>query len=251
MEKLNVIMILMVASMFSTNIIAQQATLSNPTGAILPRVECEVDLRKEYIKIIGNNEKSFTLVKKDGKFSNYKFIVKKTDGKAKATFRVFINGIEDKGKDWTFEGSIPNGENTITLNNVLGKEVVLKVKNHSATNKISAICTPYVTSNSLVPYYKSDESFVGKITSTYEKYFNSPCNTKGTVEITRLGGTSSAEIVIEKGGTVIETRVIAANENVKRIILNNLGNDSSQLKLTIRNIETNKFIRTRIGLWSN
>jgi hypothetical protein len=96
----------------------------------------------------------------------------------------------------------------------------------------------------------SNETTTKKITNDYVVTLKKPCNGKGTVEITRLKGKSSAEIVITKGNTntVLKSVTMAAGETSKRINLKNL-NDYS--KLTIKNIQTNKFIRVRIGAWFN
>lgn len=68
--------------------------------------------------------------------------------------------------------------------------------------------------------------------------------------MTRLGGTSSAEIVVTRNNTIIKVEQMTSNETSKRINLNNITGEGS-LKLEIRNIQTNQFIRARIGAWFN
>ncbi len=246
-------MMLMVAFMFSPNIIAQ--TITSVNSLLLSKKECEVWVKRTSISITGNNSKTYTLVEKDGKFSTYKFIFKKTDGRAKATFTVYIDGIQHR--EWVFEGTIPTGENIITLTNIEGKKVSLKVKNHSATNKIAGTCESYAATNSMLGFgdfsFASNETYTEKITDTFEARLNIPCNSKGTIEITRLAGTSSAEIVVSQGNAVIKTQNISSTEPLKRFIINNVDDNTNSgvLKLTIRNIQTGQFIRAKIGAWFN
>lgn len=252
MKKAIFIISMMLTTAFCTSIMAQ--TITSVNSAILPKRECEVFFKITSISITGNNSKTYMLVGRGYKFSTYKFTFKKTDGNAKATFTVFIDGIQNR--EWEFEGTIPTGEKTITLNNILGKEVTLKVKNHSATNKIEGSCYSYVNTNSMLfgggNTLISNETHIKNITDDYDVTLQVPCNAKGTIEITRLDGTSGAEIVVTQGSTVIRTVTMSSTDPLKRIILNNLANNNNNfLKLTIRNIETNKFIKAKIGAWFN
>ena len=251
MKKSILIICLFITAVFCSTAVAQitSATLS---GAILPKKECDVNLTKRDISITGNNSKNYTLIAKNStfyEFSNYSFTFKKTDGRAKATFTIFIDGIQHS--EWVFEGSIGSGEKTIQLNNMNGKTVTLRVKNHSATNKIEAYYQGTIKTNSMfIGPKKSNETITERINQNFEHRLNMPCNGKGTIEITRLGGTSSAEIVVTRDNTVVKVEQMTSNQTSKLINLNNLTGNGT-LKLEIRNIQTNQFIRARIGAWFN
>lgn len=252
MKKLNLLIIMVVATMFSTNLIAQQMTLSNPTtpdAVVRPRVECEALLeRGPRIYIVGNNTKYYTLVKSDGKFSNYKFVFRKSSGKAKATFTIVIDNVETQ--NFTFDNS-PTGQFIVNLPYETGKEVKLKVKNLSATNSFSGDYNIHVNSNSMLFNMLSNETHTESFSAPKNFGLNIPCNGKGSIEINRLSGVSSAEVVLRQGSTILKTVQIASNENTKRFNFNNANPNGEFLVLEIRNIQTNKFIRASIGAWFN
>uniref|UniRef100_UPI00404A3211 hypothetical protein n=1 Tax=Gelidibacter sp. TaxID=2018083 RepID=UPI00404A3211 len=266
MKKSILTICLLVATVVCSNVTAQTITgVSQAQGLNLPKRDCEVAVRKQDFSITGNNKKDYTLVRSDVSISSYKIIVKKTDGKAKTSFNIIIDGVINPAYDWTFENGKVGGERTIELNNMAGRLVVLRVKNHSATNKIEGNFQVFTDSknmlfntNNVFDVLDDDETIIERITQSYERYLRIPCNGKGTIEITRLGGVSSAEIVVFQGGnsygngaTVLKTVTMSANETTKRINLNNINPNSGTLRFEIRNIQTNKFIRAKIGAWFN
>ncbi|MBU2926982.1 hypothetical protein [Winogradskyella psychrotolerans] len=245
MKKAILIISLMLASMFCYTMSAQ--IIKGKVSAILPVKICEVANATHDISITGNKTKTYSILKKGNLFSTYKLVVHKTNGKANATFTILIDGIQSQ--KWQFDNKVSTGRKEITLDNIKGKEVVLKVKNHSFSDRIVGKYNGLYDSNSMLHGKLSDETITEKITSSFDTDLRTPCNGKGTIEINRLRGDSSAEIVITQGYTVLKTEIIAANETSKRINLNNISGD--ELVLTIRNIETNKFIRAKIGAWFN
>ncbi|SHG70276.1 hypothetical protein [Winogradskyella jejuensis] len=254
MKKSILIITLLIGFLLSTTLMAQvQISGSSLNGIAKPKVECSVNAGYEKFKIFGNKSKNYTLVTKSKKIQDYTFTFVKTSGKAKATFTIFINGV--KQDSWVFEGKIARGEKNIELNDVAGKEVTLIIKNNSATNKIEGNYRGTFESNSMLyDYYnpkKSDATIVRRITNTLEQQLIKPCNRKGTIEVVRVSGNSSAEIVVVHGTNVIKVVDMAANQGSRRINLTNLPNNNNQLKLQIRNIETNKFLKARIGAWFN
>ncbi len=229
---------------------------SSINGAILPRVECNVyniDFNKNII-ITGNKSRTYILAsRRNNDFSDVTFLFKKESGKAKTTFSLYVNN--ELKEQWTFFGKEKESEKTVKLSDIDRKEVKLVVKNHSATNKIKASVISQVPTNNMLfnrnRPRKSDSPMTMKITeSTGNLGLRVPCNGKGTLEITRIGGNSSAEIIVRRGNTIIRTVQMNANETSKRINLNNLSNINS-LAFEIRNIEDDKFLRARIGAWFN
>jgi len=258
MKKSILLIAMVTAPILYSNLKAQVGfKKTGPISQVLPKVECPVRFRRVETEITGNNTKSYTLVKKTDKFTDHTFTFKKTGGRAKTTYTVFVNGIQNR--EWTFEGSIETGERTISFNNLIGKEVIVKLKNHSATNKIEGYVIVDVKSNSMLyNYYNpftSNKTLTQKITEDRTISLLTPCNGKGTINVSRLGGTSSAEIVVTQGGgstpKVLYVHPMAAGSSSIKFNIKNINPDEGQLKLTIKNIETGKFIRVKIGAWFN
>lgn len=243
---------ILIATVFSSNVIAQ-ITGATLNGAILPKKECEILYRKGSVSITGNNNKDYWITSKKDRFTDYSFTFNRTGGNAKTTVSVYIDGI--KHDEWVFDRGISFGTKTISITDVLGKDVLLKVKNHSATDKIVGNWEVKTKTNSMLYTFNlghltSNETITERITQNFETSLIIPCNNKGTIEVTRLNGTSSAEIVVTRNNTVIKVEQISSNETSKRINLNNITGNGN-LKLEIRNIQTNQFIRARIGAWFN
>lgn len=249
MKNLKLIALIALTNVFITNAFSQ-FTAGTP-HAVLPKKVCEIPYGTVHaISLTGNKDRDYKLISKSETSSaDYKFVIKKTGGKAKATFTIFIDGIQNR--QWYFEGDIEIGEKIVNLNNIAGKEVTLLVKNHSATNTINAICRIYKKTNSMLGL-SSDETMTRKIEQDFSTRLFMPCNGKGTIEITRLGGTSSAEIEVKLGNTVLETHTMNANQGSKKFNLTGINTNSlNQLTLTVRNIQTGQFLRARIGAWFN
>jgi hypothetical protein len=237
-------------TILSTHFIPEVKAQTTATAMRVKR-ECKLDWERAKISNVlnGNGSKEHPVLASNlGKYEKYEFIIKKINGKARGTISIYVDGI--KVHDVEFIGSTATAEQTYVLDNMTGRKAIIKVKNHSALDKFIYEIRTSTISNTLL----------GDIVSTIEKRFEGDgayvsldrsCNGKGSIELTRMNGTSGAEIVIQTtSGTVLKTETMTANQTSKTIIIDNLSRTEGH-RLVIRNISTGQFIKLRIKAWHN
>ena len=257
MKKMRLLLVCLMVLGTSAELLAQigisSATMS---GAIRPKIECEHIWDWHDKRIVGNNTKDFAMWNGgESTYSSMTLNVEKTGGRAKTTFTLLVDGEVDES--WTWENGPGSGySKTINLGNLTGKRIVLRVKNHSATNKIEFRTRKTGMSNSMFFNKGSNETITRTIESrdgeSRSRLTPPNCTSKGSIEVRRLNGTSSAELVVYRNGNVFKTESFPSNKSHTIITLDNIGSRrTSSLKFVIRNIETQKFLKFRIGAWYN